>query len=484
MSHTLFSEVPENFFSPLASQHRQHYSQLLMRYYRLFETFSTGVERELVITSFEEYITEESGLTSSALDELLNDDEQPSDRSESSGKLSARNLASAFLRRLIAYGWMSEEILSDYTQVVNITMWSRPFYAAIAEVIEGLDVEYESHVIGIYSSVCSDAAAEQGHHAVLNALDHTRRLIESLKTLSQNIKTHIDTMFHEDAEVKELLHIHYDLYMQEIIDKAYNRLKTSDNLSKYRPLINKALTGFLGNEPWLSAAAAKLAVIKNTSSREAKALLIEMIKEIRDELRNIDPILEDIDDKNRQYSRISTEKIKSHLYADASLQGKVKSIVQAFKDDTDASALLQPNLTNIRWFSPEKSLYYRRKRQDSEILVQRPKDVPFDLELMETEMLMRIRNQLGPEKIRNFLDEVCRNDGTPTPAADIIEDMEDFIRILYASAYAEGRENRFPYRVLWFNELIRTGRFEFRKHSFVPTSGTRGSSDNREVHTS
>ncbi|MGM0432268.1 MAG: Wadjet anti-phage system protein JetA family protein [Spirochaetota bacterium] len=478
MPQTLFSEVPESFFIPLASMHRRHYSQLLMRYYRLFETFSTGVERELVIASFEEYISEESELTTFAVDELLGEEGSSPAGADEPGKPSARNLASAFLRRLISYGWMSEEILSDYTQVINITMWSRPFYTAIAEVIKGLDVEYESHVIGIYSSVCSDAAAEQGHHAILNALDHTRRLIESLKTLSQNIKTHIGTMFHEDAEVKELLHIHYDLYMQEIVDKAYNRLKTSDNLSKYRPQINKALTRFLADDGWLSSAAAKLAGIKNTSSRDARALLVEMIKEIKDELRNIDPILEEIDDKNRQYSRISTEKIKSHLYADASLHGKVKSIMQAVKHDEGLCSVVQPNLTNVRWFSANASLYYRKRRRDAEIIVQRPTDDSFNLEMMETEMRLRIRRQLGPEKIRGFLDRVCNSDGSPTFAADIVEDMEDFIRVLYAAAYAEGRESSFPYRVLWKREMVRTGRFEFREHSFVSTVAQNSDSAN------
>jgi len=47
--------------------------------------------------------------------------------------------------------------------------------------------------------------------------------------------------------------------MHEVVDRAYNRLKTSDNLSKYWPLINKAVGAFLQDEAWLRANAERLA---------------------------------------------------------------------------------------------------------------------------------------------------------------------------------------------------------------------------------
>jgi len=481
MAVSLFSEVPDNFFYPLASKHRRHYSELMLRYYHLFETYSTGVERELVLSSFEEYFADESGILfgGAALDIDAADAEAEMDAAPEMSaadaedadmpryeSLSPRNLASIFLRRLIQYGWMSEEILADYTQVINMTMWARPFYTALEETVSGLEVEYESHVIGIYTSLCSDAAADQGHHAVLNALGHTRKLIESLKVLSQNIKTHLERMFYEEADVKELLHIHYDLYMQEIVDKAYTRLKTSDNLSKYRPPIIKAVHKFLQNEPWMEKTTAKLAVIRNSPKNPVRIDLIAMLKEIRDELRNIDPILEEIDDRNRQYSRISTEKIKSHLYADASLHGKVKTIMQAFRDQDSLHTLVTPNLLNAS-FLIRTSLYTRNLRRDIPLEIQRPAFQLHDTEQLEAEMRLRIENQLNPMKIRQFLDTVCRTDGTPTPAAEIISTMDDFIRVVYAAAYAEGRQGRFPYRIRWGSSMVRHGRFEFTEHAFI-----------------
>ncbi len=460
MAHSLFSEVPERFFNPLASKHREHYSQLLLRYYALFETYSTGVERELVLSSFEEYFEEDTERT----EQLLSEIEEPEELSSRS----ARELAALFLRRLLSYGWMSEEVLADYTRMINITLWSRPFYQAIIETVRGLQVEYESHIIGIYSSLCSPAAQDQGHHAVLNAHNHTRELIDSLKTLSQNMRVHIERMFSQDAEVKDLLHIHYDLYMQEIVDKAYTRLKTSENLSKYRPQVIRAVNEFLSDEQWMERSTARLAVIKAIAKDKATSLLVAMLHDIRDELRSLDPILEEIDDKNRQYSRISTERIKTHLYADASLQGKLQQIINQIGEDHKLHELVIPKLVNSSSMTTD-SLYTPRRARSQELEIPAASPPEFDLELMEKELHLKIHNQLSPKKILSFLSD-HRPSGTLTvAAADMIEDEEDFIRILYATAYAEGRGERFPYRVTWGNKIVKRGRYSFREHTFTYT---------------
>ncbi|MDR2662460.1 MAG: hypothetical protein LBC31_05635, partial [Treponema sp.] len=56
MSAGVFSVLPENFFSPLARVNRQHYAALLVLYYRLFQENTRGLERELVIREFMNYL--------------------------------------------------------------------------------------------------------------------------------------------------------------------------------------------------------------------------------------------------------------------------------------------------------------------------------------------------------------------------------------------------------------------------------------------
>lgn len=457
-----FSELPDNFFIPLAYSNKEHYANLILIFYNLFLEYSTGVEREVIVSAFEEYFIILAREGTIAPEE----DDDPGDMDESG--TNPRALASLFLRKLVRYGWISEEMLADYTQVINISAWAKPFIQALHTLSLGSRIEYESHVVAVYSSLCSDSARDNGHHAVLNAHYHTRMLIESLKVLAQNIKNHVQKIFDTSEEIKDLLHIHYDIYMHEVIDKAYTRLKTSDNLSKYRPVINKTISGFVKDRIWLEQTAGKLAIIKHKSREETRKLLISMLHEIRAELKNIDPILEEIDDKNRKYSSISTERIKAKLYTDHSLQGKIKEIIQGMIEQQgfQKNGNTRHRICRNRYLSIH-SLYKRPKIvTDINLMTQPPVRDDFEIERLHTELILKIRNQLNPHKIAEFLDDFCCRDGTPTPAGEIVHDMESFIKVMYAAVYAESREESFPYRVTWEKKEIIKGRFIFKDHSF------------------
>jgi hypothetical protein len=347
----LFSTLPGNFFSPLVGANREHYGALLVLYYRLFQENARGLEREQVIRSFTEYLglyrnvladegaddlpageAENSGAAGEADEKTpeLDFDFSPPDKnrdgerrdgegrdgkdqggegrdgSGSTGEaaagrgLSDRALANLFLRRLVHTGWLSEETLSDYSRVINITPHGRPFFEALARVEEGLKTEYESHVVAIYSLLCGDAVEENGHYAVLNAHGSTQTLIDSLKVLSQSIKGHYDRLTAGTAApgISDILHLHYDLYAADILDGAYKRLKTSDNLSRYRPKIIKKVGDLLANEAWLNESARKLSRNNSLPQADNQRRLRTMLEDIRDTLRAVDPLLEDIDRRN------------------------------------------------------------------------------------------------------------------------------------------------------------------------------------------
>ena len=457
----VFQELPDNFFQPLASVHRVHYAELLLIFYRLFMEFHTGIERAQVISVFEEYFGGLPDLESAAAEDEAEREE------EEAPAATPRELAARFLRRLLYFGWMNEEELADFSRIINISSSAKPFFEALYRISEGLQVEYESHVIAVYSSICGEAVRENGHLAVMNAHDHTRMLIESLKVLEQNIKAHIQRIYDEDAEVKEVLHIHYDIYMNEIVDKAYTRLKTSENLSKYRPAINASIRELLSDGPWLARTSEKLSVIKRLPREETRRLLLLMLTEIRDDLRSIDPILEEIDDKNRRYSRISTERIKAKLYTGASLQGKVADLCAVWGKEIPGApswAGLLPGLYSAGYLSPA-SLYTRRRSLEGVEGLKKADTSGFDLEYAETELKMRIAKQLSPEKIAGYLSKHVPADGSSVPAEKIISNMESYIRLVYAAAYSDKRNETFPYRVRWEEGTASAGRFRFRRHS-------------------
>jgi hypothetical protein len=480
MSTGVFATLPSQFFSPLARANREHYAALLVRYFRLFQENSGRLERELVVRSFTEYLAghrealimeasedsaaDETGAASFRDTETplldFGDANQEAGPARSAGEESGgeetdslqddRAAASRFLRRLVKFGWLGEEILPDYTRVINITPHARPFFEALARVEEGLKTEYESHVVAVYSLLCGDAIEENGHYAVLNAHSATTALIDSLKVLSQSIKGHYDRFTEEAAaaEVKGILHLHYDIYAVEILDGAYKRLKTSDNLSRYRPRIQKKVGELLANGAWLSESARKYSRLGTMTVDESQQRLVAMLEEIRDTLRAVDPLLDDIDRRNMLYSRSSIERVKALLEPDSTLAGKLGALIRELHADRTGGLCrrLLHQLHGARTLAPE-SLYRRYKREA--VKLRRNALAVVDKAARakaEDELFLRLRQQLSPVKIALWLDELGGAE-RPLPSKDLMGDEHSFERFIYSVLYADSRPRSFDYTI-------------------------------------
>ena len=75
---------------------------------------------------------------------------------------------------------------------------------------------------------------------LLQILENTDLLITGLKNLNSNIKHYIDELTRHRT-VAEIMDALFNDYITNIVDKAYHRLLTSDNVSKFRPEIIERL---------------------------------------------------------------------------------------------------------------------------------------------------------------------------------------------------------------------------------------------------
>ena len=457
MSSGVFSVLPGNFFSLLAGVNREHYAALLVLYYRLFQENPRGLERELVVREFMNYIVLHRDTLSEESDDTPDGDIQ-SEGSElyppglfaqpEPGKADERQLASRFLRLFINAGWLGEETLADFTKVINITAWGKPFIKTLADIDGGLKTEYESHVVTVYSMLCGETIKKDGHHAVLKAHEESRSLIDSLKVLSQSIKSYYDNLNMETirARAASALHEHYDLYMGEVLDKAYKRLKTSDNVSRYRQGIFKQVAALLKDNKWLDESAGKYMRILQKSRDECREKLQFMLGEIRDDLRSVDQLENEIDRRNAAYSRSSTEIIKAYIEPDSTVAGKIGLLIKAIYGGTPAPdsgdelrSRIAHGIYRITFLSPS-SLAFRRQREEGDFTAVTSKADALALAQTEKELLERIRRQLSVKKIRLWLDE-HGGDEKPIFPADIINDEETYIRFVHALLYGDSRGN-------------------------------------------
>ena len=459
----VFSTLPQNFFSPLSGQNREHYAALLAAYYRAFQEAPHGVERSALMNRYTEYISLHYGQF--AAEEQDGGEREESGRESqetdgpalfSGGDLAtlagamepARYMASRFLRRLMGAGWMSEETLPDFTKLVNMTPYAKPFFEALARVEEGLKTEYESHVVAVYSLLAADAVSDNGHYAVLNAHAATIALIDSLKVLSQSIRNHYERLTESsgNGEIRDLLHLHYDLYASDVLDGAYKRLKTSDNLSRYRPKILKRVGELRSDEAWIAASAERYARISRMTGIESREKLVAMLDEIRDTLKAVDPLLDEIDRRNTLYAKTSLERVRTLLEPDSTLTGKIAAIARAVIESQDLHRALAHHVYAARVAGPESR--YRRwlretvDRDDREPMAANEAEIA----RAEAELRLRLARQLSPRKIESWLDAAGGADH-PLPACELVKDADSFVRLIYSVVYADSDRPGFGYFV-------------------------------------
>jgi hypothetical protein len=454
----VFSILPYNFFTPLTGVNREHYGALLVLYYRLFQENTMGLERELVILEFTRYISqhrdrlaeEEEGQEASAGSELPPGEQELDlgiEAPRAGGYTDDRALGNRFLRRLVGTGWLGEETLADFSRVINITAWAKPFFESLARLDEGLKTEYESHVVNVYSSLCGETVKENGHFMVLKAREEARSLIDSLKVLSQNIKGYYDNLNAQVLEspegrslAAEVLHQHYDLYAGEVLDTAYKRLKTSDNVSRYRQSIFKQITELLRNNEWLDLSAGKYTRILQTGREDCRKRLVSMLEEIREDLRSVDPLEDEIDRRNADYSRSSTEIIRAYIEPDSTVAGKIGLIIKSlYSGGDELRDRFAHGLYRISCLSPS-SLALRRRREEGDFSSGPPPGDREALERTEREFMERMRRRLSTARIRDWLDGQGGGEG-PLSSKDLVRDEDSFVHFLYALLYGDSRRN-------------------------------------------
>ncbi|MCL2185502.1 MAG: DUF5716 family protein [Treponema sp.] len=491
----IFSILPENFFSPLATPNRQHYAALLVLYYRLFQE-NYGLERELVVREFMNYLSpRHDTLHTEEIDDSINQENETfisnsennsninlefnfdaeqeatlkkkSGSSDNSSFAVNREIANRFLRRLVNTGWLSEETLADFTRVINITAWGKPFFEAFIRVEEGLKTEYESHVVNVYSSLCGETVKENGHFMVLKAREEARSLIDSLKVLSQSIKGYYDKLNAETirSEAASVLHEHYNFYVGDVLDRAYKRLKTSDNVSRYRQSIYKKITKLLHDNEWLNASAGKyMRILSEHSSteqnsaelrKECRNKLQSMLEEIRNDLKSVDPLEDEIDKRNADYSRSSTEKIRAYIEPDSTIAGKIGIIIKALYSKNKSGSTSKDaceelrcrighGLFRIQFISPT-SLALHRPREEGDFVNPPNKADTEALDEVENAFMDRMAKRLSIKKIGAWLD---RQGGTSRILfpKEIIKDEDSYIRFIYSLLYGDSR-NDFSYSI-------------------------------------
>ena len=442
----MFRTLPGNFFVPLSSQNRIVYWECICKLFSSMEhQLSFGVEREFLADELEYYFEQAQAA------EMSDEEFQ---------ELDSRGKANSMLRKLEFYGWIEIETDKSYVQRVNFKEYAVRLIKTLLEIADGKQVEYQGYIYTIYSLV--RGSTEHPGIVLMQILENTDLLITGLKNLNSNIKHYIDELT-KHSTVAQIMDALFNDYITNVVDKAYHRLLTSDNVSKFRPEIIERLESKSHSESFVSKAAAEIAEIREISAEEGRELTYKYFHEIISAFRDMDEILEEINQKNTQYQKAAINRAKFLLSGNEDVRGQLKELLLGINEAINEEQMDLGGIYRIE-FQENLIRIYHSSIIDSNSLyspIEGKKEfTPAKLELEEPDAELRqekvrkiaekMQRILSPEKIDRYV--IWKLEGRQEMEANRLplEDVEDFIKIIYVRLY--GQRKNMCYEVIPLKE--------------------------------
>lgn len=439
LTSPLFDIIPSNFFSPLASPNRLVYWDCIHKLFTVMNTqLSFGIEREILVDELQFYF-EQNQAAEFAESEISNAD--------------PRKKANEMLRLLENFGWLEVETDKSYVQRINFYDYAVRVIKTLLEISDGKRVEYQGYIYVIYSLVKADT----DHPAVVlqQIMENTDLLITGLKNLNSNIKHYIDELTRHKT-VAEIMNALFNDYITNIVDKAYHRLRTSDNVSKFRPEIIERLESHSRSKAYIAKTAEEIAGLREITMDKSVELTYQCLHEIIEAFRSMDDILAEIDQKNTQYQRAAINRARFLLAGSEDIRGQLKEILLYLNEQINEVNMDLNGIYELEYidqlirifgssFIDEKSFYSpiegKKEFHPQEII-----DIEPDL-LLRQEKLKRMTEKmqriLSPERIESYVKVQMGNRNIMRASELPLDNVEDFMKIIYIRLYGTRKNMKY-----------------------------------------
>lgn len=371
--------------------------------------------------------------------------------------MSSRDKANFFLRRLEYYGWISVETDHSYVQRVNFRDYAVQVMKTLLAISEEKKTEYQGYIYTIYSLARS--GGENPGIGLLQIAENTDALLTGLKSLNANIKRYIDELTRHST-VAEIMDALLNDYYSNVVDKAYHRLLTSDNVSKFRPEILERLEANSRSVWFLNKASAEIAEMREIFREEAREQVLTMLHEVIETFRQMDNILREINKKNTRYQRAAINRARFLLSSAEDIRGQLKDILMFLNEritekrlDYNAVYELEEMDRLIRLFSWEyldmDSLY--APVEGKKAFVPEPVEISVPDEALREEkrrmMQEKLSRILSPEKIGAYVDEMLGSRKVMAASELPLSEGDTFIRMIYIRLYGQRKNMNYKLKL-------------------------------------
>ena len=376
--------------------------------------------------------------------------------------------SSRILNWLLKTGWLKR--IEDYqTLVTNIVI---PDYSAVfIEAFERLSSEdmqdTENYIQNVYATLFSfknDSRANLG--MLRTALVNTKRLNKALQDMLHNMDKFFARLL-EQNNYEDLLREHLDGYVEEIVQKKYHILKTSDNFYIYKMDIKKCLRDMREDEEWIEEIRTRAAQMGDT-----KDDVLDLLDQIERGFDDIEHRIANMDKEHAKYVRATVTRLNYLLSGETDTKGLVVQLLNRMSQTEDAQeqdAMIREtgermNLSLLEILS-EKSLYKRRRPRTDFISKMAPDQALPDLDKDDVLKLNRIQMRYSRSQIEEFIESYM--DGEVMDASKIsLMDEETFEKLILAYDYSTRKNSK--YMVLEEEpDQIENGSYKYPALKFV-----------------
>lgn len=376
--------------------------------------------------------------------------------------------SSRILNWLLKTGWLKR--IEDYqTLVTNIVI---PDYSAVfIEAFERLSSEdmqdTEIYIQNVYATLFSfknDSRANLG--MLRTALGNTKRLNKALQDMLHNMDKFFARLL-EQNNYEDLLREHLDGYVEEIVQKKYHILKTSDNFYIYKMDIKKCLRDMREDEEWIEEIRTRAAQMGDT-----KDDVLDLLDQIERGFDDIEHRIANMDKEHAKYVRATVTRLNYLLSGETDTKGLVVQLLNRMSQTEDAQeqdAMIREtgermNLSLLEILS-EKSLYKRRRPRTDFISKMAPDQALPDLDKDDVLKLNRIQMRYSRSQIEEFIESYM--DGEVMDASKIsLMDEEAFEKLILAYDYSTRKNSK--YMVLEEEpDQIENGSYKYPALKFV-----------------
>lgn len=333
----LFNIIPENFFNLLTGKNQKIYIACVGEIFKAYEQGSIlGMDKRIAQQVIIDYLDIHP--------ELLLDDETVEETSETieeyqdelekeeQEERSIREIANKVLKRMEECEWIDVDVNNDYVEILNFRDYAITIIEALKTISQDTyygfgddeDHEFRGYIYTVYTLLSHE------HVEFAMVLDQVYRntvaFVREIRKLDSRLKYYIRTII-ENSEIRDLIHLLVN-YKVELVDQAYSRLKTSDNINKYKLEIINTLERYQ-QDPFIIETIAREYLPKSKNNMElAKVKVNKKIDDMIDIYNALDSIIDEIDDKNKIYVNTTIAKIKFLLNDDKNVIGKLTTILK------------------------------------------------------------------------------------------------------------------------------------------------------------